>query len=670
MVMLQPALRPWITPDRAAAALPERSWPRLRWWDKLGRHIETALRPAIRDLTRSDHAFARRVIRQGRKLEGLSNSDLTHAAQALRPALLREGLRGRAAVTAFALAREASFRVLGFRHHPVQIMGAARIMQGALVEMATGEGKTATTVLAAATVALAGIPVHVLTVNEYLRARDYETLAPIYVLLGLRPAEVDPDLDDSAKARAYAAEICHVTHKTLVFDYMRARLGQPALTSAQRLAVARLGGMDTGAGRTGPRALGFAIVDEADSVLIDEAQTPLIIAASEARNREDDCRLALHLAKLLQTGHDFTIRADARRIDLTDAGKRAIGRAVAQHSGLWVVPRAREELLTQALSALHLYQRDQHYILSEGKVQIVDEFTGRILADRQWQAGLHQMIETREGLELSDERNTLAQITFQAFFRRYLWFGGMSGTLAEVARECQRVYDRRVTRVPTHRRSRRRNLGTRLVRTEDAKLRLVAIRAQKMAQRRKRPVLIGTRSVDVSERLSAVLASRGVAHQVLNARQDSEEAAIIAGAGTAGQITIATNMAGRGTDIKLAPEAHAAGGLHVILTEFHESRRVDRQLFGRSARQGDPGSIETVVALSDALPARFAAWAVGLIARLVPPIMGRYPGFLAELLRAIAQARAERLARRNRAATLRRSEKLESLLAFTGRTGL
>lgn len=668
--MLRPALRPWITLDRAAAALPERSWPKLRWWDKLGRQIETAFRPAISDLTRADHAFARRVIRNGRKLERLSDTDLMTAAQALRPALLHQGLQGRAAVAAFALAREASFRVLGFRHHPVQIMGAARIMRGALVEMATGEGKTATTVLAAATVALAGIPVHVLTVNEYLRARDFQTLAPIYGLLGLRAAEVDPDMEDSAKARAYAAEICHVTHKALVFDYMRARLGQPALTSTQRFAAARLVGMATSAGRTGPRALGFAIVDEADSVLIDEAQTPLIIAAPEARDRAEDCRLALDLAAQLQMGHDFNIRADARRIDLTDAGKRAIGRAVTRHGGLWAVPRAREELLLQALSAQHLYSRDQHYIVAEGKVQIVDEFTGRILADRQWQAGLHQMIETREGLELSDERNTLAQITFQSFFRRYLWFGGMSGTLAEVARECQRVYGRPITRVPTHRRSLRRNLGTRVVGTEDAKLRLVAIRAQKMAQRRKRPVLIGTRSVGVSERLSEALTARGVDHQVLNARQDSEEAAIIAGAGAAGQITIATNMAGRGTDIKLAPAAHAMGGLHVILTEFHESRRVDRQLFGRAARQGDPGSIETIVALSDPLPGRFAAGGVGLVVRVVPPVMGRYPGFLAELLRLIAQARAERIARRNRAATLRRSEKLESLLAFTGRTGL
>ncbi|HHX91965.1 MAG TPA: hypothetical protein GX700_19810, partial [Paracoccus sp.] len=555
------ALRPWITHDRSACALPERHWPKMRWWDQMGRNIEIALRPAVRDLGAMDRLFARRVIRRGRKVAQLDDAALAGAALALRPALLREGLRGRAAVMAFALAREASFRVLGFRHHPVQIMGAGRIMRGALVEMATGEGKTATTVLAAATVALAGIPVHVLTVNEYLRARDFETLAPIYARLGLRAAQIDPDMEDGAKAAAYGAEICHVTHKTLVFDYMRTRLGQPGLTSTQRLAAARLCGSSVQPRRSGPRGLGFAILDEADSVLIDEAQTPLIIAAPEARSRAEDCLLALALAGHLVEDRDFTLRADARRIDLSDVGKLTLARSIGANGGLWAVPRAREELVTQALSAQHLYQRDQHYIIAEGKVQIVDEFTGRILADRQWQAGLHQMIETREGLEISAERNTLSQITFQAFFRRYLWFGGMSGTLSEVARECRRVYDRPVVRVPTHRRGRRRDLGTRLMSSGHAKLLAVARRAQHMAIRRGRPVLIGTRSVDISERLSEVLTSRGVAHQVLNARQDSEEAAIIAGAGAVGQITIATNMAGRGTDIKPSSTARAAGGL-------------------------------------------------------------------------------------------------------------
>lgn len=665
-----PALRPWmIGPDRSPAATPERRWPIRKWWDQLAITLQTALRPAAGKLTAGDYAFARRVIRQGRHFASLPDDELALAAAALRPRLLREGLGGRAGIAAFALTREAAFRVLGFRHHPVQIIGALHIMRGDLIEMSTGEGKTATTVLAAATVALAGVPVHVLTVNEYLRARDYETLAPIYTLLGLSSAEVDPEMDEGAKPAAYAAAVCHVTHKTLVFDYMRARLGQPELSSQPRLAAARL----TGAAPPGklpvPPALGFAIVDEADSVLIDEAQTPLVIAAPENRTQAQDCALALSVAGLLESGSGFVLRKDARRIDLTDAGRAVIARAVAQNGGLWEIPRAREEMVGQALSALHLYQRDQHYIVVEDKVQIVDEFTGRILADRQWQAGLHQMIETREGLEISAERNTLAQITFQEFFRRYLWFGGMSGTLAEVARECRRVYGRPITRIPTHRRSRRRDLGTRLYTTEAAKLAAIAARAARMATRRARPVLIGTRSVEVSEQLAALLAARDVPHRVLNARQDSEEAAIIAGAGQSGQITIATNMAGRGTDIKLSGAARAAGGLHVILTEFHETSRVDRQLFGRAGRQGDPGSIESVVALQDPVLRRFAGLGCAVLA-LMPRWRGRLPGVLARPLRALAQARAGRLSARNRAATLRRSDRLARMLAFTGRSAL
>ncbi|MFN4171154.1 MAG: translocase [Pseudorhodobacter sp.] len=668
---LVPLRRPWLIRERSMSVTPERHWPERKWWDRLALHIQSLLTPAAPMVGAGDFAFARRVMRRGRAFADLSDGGLTESAKALRPRLLHEGFGHRACIDAFALTREAAFRVLGFRHHPVQIIGARHILQGDLVEMATGEGKTATTVLAAAAAALAGIPVHVMTVNEYLRERDYETLAPIYALLGLSSAQVDPEMEAGAKLAAYAAAICHVTHKTLVFDYMRARLGQPELATVQRFAAARITGGATGPGAgLMPPALGFAIVDEADSVLIDEAQTPLIIAAPENRTRAEDCAMALEVAAHLRSGAQFTLRADARRIDLTESGKTAVSDATARNGGLWEIPRAREELVVQALSALHLYKRDQHYILADGKVQIVDEFTGRVLADRQWQSGLHQMIETREGLEISAERNTLAQITFQEFFRRYLWFGGMSGTLAEVARECRRVYGRPVTRVPTNRRNCRRDLGTRLFLTEAVKLAAIAARAERMVRKKGRPVLIGTRSVEVSERLSALLQERGVTHRVLNARQDADEADIIATAGEAGRITIATNMAGRGTDIKIGPEARRAGGLHVILTEFHESRRVDRQLFGRAGRQGDPGSIETMAALGDQVLRRFAPSGCALVAWLVPRWGGRLPGFLAGLLRRQAQARAERLAARNRAATLRRSDSLRRMLAFTGRSSL
>ena len=653
--------RPWIGRDRAPTACPERRHPRLKWWDEAALVALTRLRPRARSVSPGDWRFAGRVIRRGRRLADLDDAALQEAAQALRPALLEQGLTGSAVTDSFALIREATFRTLGYRHHKVQIMGARHILAGHLTEMATGEGKTATTALAACTAALAGVPTHVVTVNEYLRERDYETLRPIYDLLGLSSAQVAPDTDPMAKADAYRAAILHVSNTTLVFDYLRGRLGRDDLVSPQRRAAMRLA--QGAAPPVTPPGLSFAIVDEVDSILIDEAQTPLIIAAPHQQVGAEDCALALSVARGLRQGADFTIRADARRIDLTDAGRQRVARAIDAAAGLWTIPRAREELIGHALSALHLHHRDQHYIVTEDKVQIVDEFTGRVLADRQWQAGLHQMVEVKEGLTVSEARRTLAQITYQEFFRRYLWFGGMSGTLSEVGRELSRVYDRPIARIPTNRKLRRRHFRTRLFRGEPRKIAAIVARARKMA-RKGRPVLIGTRSVDVSERISAALGT--YPHQVLNARQDAEEAAIIATAGEAGQITIATNMAGRGTDIKLSEAARQAGGLHVILSEFHESRRIDRQLMGRAGRQGDPGSTEAFVAVTDPVLRRFAGGLCAL-ARLLPwPVPGRLPSILATPLRRSAQARAERLGARNRAATLRRSARLADLMAFTG----
>ncbi len=657
--------RPWLTPDRAPTALPERRNPPVKWWDEAAGRLLAAARPLIRRPGLSDRVFARRVIRRQKTCAALSDADLLEAARALGPALLRNGLTGRAAAQAFALAREATFRELGYRHHKVQILGARRILTGHLTEMATGEGKTATTVLAAATAALAGVPTHVITVNDYLCQRDFETLSPIYARLGLSAALIDPEADMAQKARDYSAAITHVSNKTLVFDYLRSRLNRGDLASPSRAAAARLSGGK--AEPTAPPLLAFAIVDEADSVLIDEAQTPLIIAAPHQRTRIEDCHVALSIARTLQPARHYHLRADSRRIDLTDQGRGAIAHAATGNGGLWEIPRARAELVSQALSALHLHHRDQHYIVADDAVQIVDEFTGRVLADRQWQSGLHQMVEVKEGLEISPERQTLAQLTFQEFFRRYLWFGGMSGTLGEVSREMARVYDRPIATIPTHRPVIRKDLPPRLFRTEAHKLKAVAERAARLAASG-RPVLIGTRSVEVSERVSAVLGA--TPHQVLNARQDADEARIIADAGRAGQITIATNMAGRGTDIKLSEAARRNGGLHVVLTEFHESRRIDRQLMGRAGRQGDPGSTQAMVAITDPILRRFAPGACRLATGVSRSWPAPLPAALATYLRRRAQAGAERLAARNRDATLRRSRKLNAMMAFTGeRTG-
>jgi preprotein translocase subunit SecA len=350
--------------------------------------------------------------------------------------------------------------------------------------------------------------------------------------------------------------------------------------------------------------------------------------------------------------------------ELSVAGAAEIEQAEAFGSG-WQSRHSSEELVVQALRALSLYQRDHHYLVADGKVQIVDESTGRVMPDRAWERGLHQMIEVKEGCELTDTRETLARITYQRLFRRYLRLAGMTGTALEVAPECRRVYGLDVQRIPLHRPSRRRAHPMRCVSTQAEKWQAVADAVQRVARGEGRPVLIGTRSVRASEALSAVLAERDIAHVVLNAKQDKEESEIVAAAGRPGRVTVATNMAGRGTDIKLAPEVAERGGLHVILTEYNDSRRVDRQLFGRCARQGDPGSCEVIVALDDEL---FRVHARRLSEWLLQRAAGApTPRWLALCLVRWAQLGAERQNSFIRTQNLEQDRRLARMLAFSGR---
>ena len=592
--------------------------------------------------------LAERVIARGKALEALSDEALRAEADALRPALLRHGFRRDLIERAFAVVREASGRTLGKRHYAVQLMGGAAMLEGWLAEMATGEGKTLTAALPACVAALAGMPVHVVTVNDYLSERDAGILAPLYASLGLTVGVSIPDQSPADRRAAHAADITHTSNNELVFDYLKDRLtlGRGASRAGHAIGQLRPGGGQ-------PlllRGLGLAVVDEADSVLVDEARTPLIISAEVDQDDADRCGLALSIARDLEGRHFVLTEAD-RQVRLNDRGRALVAELVPDE-GLWRVARAREELIEQALSALHLFRRDEHYVVSEDEVQIVDEFTGRIAEGRTWEKGLHQMIETKEGLATTKQRDARAKLTYQRFFRRYLRLCGMSGTVRELAGELRANYALPVVAIPTHRPSRRLTLPPRLLPDEARKWQAVAEAAVAMAGQG-RPVLIGTRSVASSETLGAVLAARGVEHTVLNARHDKAEAEIVARAGEAGRITVATNMAGRGTDIHLSPEAEAAGGLHVILTEFHESARIDRQLIGRGARQGNPGSWQAIVARDDDLFRRFAPGWMRRTARLAT-------------LRRWCQAAAERANAATRASTLAEESDLRDRLAFTG----
>lgn len=563
--------------------------------------------------------------------------------------------------------REAADRSVGQRHFDVQLVGGWILIQGLVAEMETGEGKTLTATLAAATAALAGVPVHIITVNDYLAARDAAWMAPIYRILGLSVGIIVHGMDPSARAAAYACDVTYCTNKEVVFDYLRDRLLLGRRSGRMHLQLDRLAGTRARAARLLLRGLHYGIVDEADSVLVDEARTPLIISGGDHHSGMGERGIyetALSVAGRLEPGRDYL--GQERAIHLTAAGEVRVSDLTHDLGGVWAGRLRREELVRQALTAQHLFERDQHYLVHDGKVQIIDEYTGRLMADRSWERGLHQLIEVKEGVQVTQQTVPLARISYQRFFRRYLKLAGMTGTAREVAGELASVYGLAVVSVPTNRSLIRRNLGDRVYPSMTAKWDPVVERIRGLHQSG-RPVLVGTRFVGTSEDLSRRLTAAGLPHQVLNARQDQEEAEIIAQAGQPGRITVATNMAGRGTDIRLAPGVAELGGLHVIATERHEARRIDRQLFGRCGRQGDPGSYEAMISLEDELikthGGRIWRWLALKVAGSGFPV----PGWVRRFFFWRVQRTAERLYSRTRRDLLKHDTYLETALAFSGR---
>jgi preprotein translocase subunit SecA len=632
-------------------------------WGRISPYVLSAL---VRERLKR---FALRVEKLEPQLTTLTDRRLLERAAELRGRLPSAGLQSHDMAVSFALTREAARRHVGKRHFHVQLLGGAAMMGGALAEMATGEGKTLTAVLPAIAAALMGRPVHIITVNDYLARRDADQLAPIYGALGLTVGLIEHGQAPHQRQRAYASDVTYCTNKELVFDYLRDRLALGPRRAGARLLIDRIfsSGLPRGHHPLLLRGLHFAIVDEADSVLIDEARVPLILSGSEEPDASEAglYEAALDIARRLVPGDDFDVRENEKAVRLRGPGKDKIGRYAAGLPGLWAIRRAREELVHHALAVLHLYQRDVQYIVADGKVQIVDEYTGRVLPDRTWESGVHQLIETKEQCAVTKRRKTLAQITYQRFFPRYTHLCGMSGTAIETAGELYRVYGLPVVRIPTNRPLRRANVGTRLLPTSERKWQVV-VQAARSTALAGRAVLVGTRSVEASERIARLLAEAGIEPLVLNARQDREEAEIIARAGQPGRITVATNMAGRGTDIELDPVVRAAGGLHVILTEYHESRRIDRQLFGRAGRQGDPGSYESIVALDDELFCRFAGGSLlRLVANGVHP--GRaLPAASGGALRRFSQHGAERLHGQARRLALAEDLRINRVLGFAG----
>lgn len=642
---------------------PEKKDKKLSWVDKLEDFLISwpiSIWPRI--ARKREYRFIELVSRLETKFVDFDDERVRLTVNDLRARLRGHLDNDQLVAEAFALIRVISERQLSMRHYDVQIQGGFAMLRGFIVEMDTGEGKTLTAILAAATAAMAGIPVHVVSVNDYLAHRDATLMMPVYELLGLTIGIITNESEQADRRQAYACDITYASNKEIAFDYLRDRIALEGKPQNYKMKIAPLLGRKAYSDNVVMRGLHFAIIDEADSVLADEAGTPLII--SRQTDAQDESKWAveiLDLAKDLIIDEDYRVLVDQRRVQLTEEGRNKLKTIGEELGGIWKSVIRREESIRQALMALHIFKLGDHYIVQEGKIQIVDEYTGRILADRSWSEGLHQLVEVKEGCEVTSRKIPIARMTYQRFFRRYKRLSGMSGTVNEIRNELWSVYRLIVLTIPTHRPLQRIHLPDRIFKTYEEKWQAVIDSAVKISQQG-RPVLIGTRSIADSETLSTVLNENGYAHEMLNAAQDEREAEIISQAGHAGIITVATNMAGRGVDIKLGDNVSNKGGLHVILTERHDARRIDRQLEGRCGRQGDQGSVEALLSYEDQL--------IGLInwkyifkllknSRLsntkIPFLLIRF-----------AQLKAERSNTRARHDLLENDQKLGVMMAFSG----
>ncbi|MFH0886532.1 MAG: preprotein translocase subunit SecA [bacterium] len=487
---------------------------------------------------------------------------------------------------AFAAVREASIRTTGMRHFDVQLMGGIVLHQGKISEMKTGEGKTLVATLSIYLNALTGGGVHVITVNDYLAKRDSEWMGPIYKFLGLTVGIIQHDMDYPDRKAAYAADVTYGTNNEFGFDYLRDNM---ALSLDQCV----------------QRELNYGIVDEVDSILIDEARTPLIISGM-VEDTVDSYKRANTISRKLNKGADFTEEEKTKNVTLTEDGVKKVEGILGVEYLFDVAHMDIAHQILSSLKAWYMYQKDVDYVVKDGEVIIVDEFTGRLMVGRRYSDGLHQAIEAKETVEIQHESQTLATITFQNYFRMYKKLAGMTGTAMTEEAEFGKIYNLEVLSIPTHKNMVRSDGNDIIYKSKKEKFEAAAneiIDCYKRGQ----PVLVGTISIENSELLSEILVRRGIPHNVLNAKQHEKEAQIISQAGQPKAVTISTNMAGRGTDIVLGEGVPVAGGLHVIGTERHESRRIDNQLRGRSGRQGDPGSSRFYVSLQDELMRLFGS---------------------------------------------------------------
>jgi preprotein translocase subunit SecA len=620
------------------------SWNKISDW--CDRRVESAKQLCSTRYTTS----VQRVLDLTEQVPSIESDSFKIELQKLRLQLRKRGLKSDCRLQVIAFICRALETKLNRSPYPQQIEAALAMLDARLVEMATGEGKTMAVFLAASCAALAGAPVHLVSANAYLAERDALEFKDVVNLLGISTAVLEQSLARAERSQIYGHDIVYATASELIFDYLNDQLdhrkGHPRVM----------------------RGLCFAIVDEADSVLLDEARTPFVIAS--LRHDPDfmhNLKLCFELAKTFVESRDFTLEAKRRTVQLTNLGQTLASSQAQNYRGVWKASREfREDLIKQALTAQYVMKRDLDYVVHDNEVAIIDQNTGRIAQGRRWSNGLHQLIEIKEGLEPSSDQGTSAQLTFQRFFPRYLHLSGTSATLSEAAVELHKLYRLFIHKVAPRLPIKRQALGARVFLTTD--LQFAAIVRNLMVELKKgRAVLIGTDSVEQSFKLHQFLVAKLTGYpstsiQLLNASENKTESQLIALAGQKGMITVATNMAGRGTDIKLAESVRSAGGLHVISTQANCSKRIDRQLAGRAGRQGDPGSVITFLSLDTGLLVRYAN--AGMLAFAIGMTYQKFGAIWHRVLRAYET----RKHRQHRAQLVQQDLQFERQMSFGGRS--
>lgn len=612
-------------------------------WDWLVTRFELLFSPKPQASQMLRQAEA--VLELGETLASLDDATLFSRLEKSRAVFSMGQDDEEALIEAMALIRETAFRVRGEKPYLPQVAGALGILQNCIVEMATGEGKTLTAALAAVVAGWRGKGCHVVTSNDYLASRDAETMMDFYKACFLSCSSVTQDNTPQERKAAYLSDITYLTSKEVTADFLRDQMALGALNTHTRVLARMVSGEPVPP--VVQRGLSCAIIDEADSVLCDGGSTPLIISVPKdnAPNVEQYLT-ALGVARTMKIGRHYTVNKKYREASLTDVGRKNVAESLKNFKG-WAKLNRAVELVLQAIEAQEFFEESVQYVVRDDKVVIVDEATGRIMPDHEWRDGIHQAVSAKEGVEVVPPRSTNAQSTFQDFFLRYKVLGGMTGTAWEARKEFLQFYRLAVVRIPTNRPCIRHKVYRSFKHNNEEKIKDIVenVRAE---HAKGRAVLVGTKSIDASEKISQALGKAGLAHEVLNAVHHEREAEIIAQAGRRKAITVATNMAGRGTDIKLEASVKEAGGLHVIVTELHSSVRVDRQLHGRAGRQGDPGTVAEIICMEDDIFSTIPAWLRRVFVLLLSSSRGgKWPALgawkIAELLQWLGAHRAFQL---------------------------